>query len=405
MSAAVEFRDVDILFPRERGKKGEQSVAAAIARLDAGAGRDELSAECNVILGVAGASLAIEPGEICVMMGLSGSGKSTLLRAANGLNTGPRGQVMVAVGDGAIDVARCSADDLRRIRRGRVAMVFQQFGLLPWRTVAENVGLGLELRGEPAAERQRIVATQLELVGLADWGKHAVGELSGGMQQRVGLARAFATNADILLMDEPFSALDPLIRDKLQDELLALQARVRKTILFVSHDLDEALRLGDRISIMRHGRIVQTGTAQDIVLRPADDYVAEFVRRMNPLKVLTGAMVMRGREALDDGSGALVLDVSRRYRLHTDAAGAAAELRVDGAAHPLRTVEDEDACTEGEHCVVVAPASITLQGLIHLRRRTGHPVLLADAGRILGVAGDAEIIAALSARRGTRENP
>jgi glycine betaine/proline transport system ATP-binding protein len=405
MSAAVEFRDVDILFPRERGKKGERSVAAAIARLDAGAGRDELSAECNVILGVAGASLAIEPGEICVMMGLSGSGKSTLLRAANGLNPVTRGQVLVADGDGAIDVARCAASDLRRIRRGRVAMVFQQFGLLPWRTVAENVGLGLELRGEPSAERQRIVASQLELVGLADWGKHAVGELSGGMQQRVGLARAFATNADILLMDEPFSALDPLIRDKLQEELLALQARVKKTIVFVSHDLDEALRLGDRISIMRHGRIVQTGTAQDIVLRPADDYVAEFVRRMNPLKVLTGAMVMRAREALDDGGGAVFLDVARRYRLQTDATGSAAELRIDGTTHPLRAVEDEDACGEGERCVVVAPASITLQGLIHLRRRTGHPVLLAESGRILGVAGDAEIIAALSARRGTGENP
>ena len=403
MRAAVEFRDVDILFPRERGKKGERSVAAAIARLDAGAGRDELSAECNVILGVAGASLAIEPGEICVMMGLSGSGKSTLLRAANGLNPVTRGQVLVADGAGAIDVARCAAFDLRRIRRGRVAMVFQQFGLLPWRTVAENVGLGLELRGETAAERKRIVEKQLELVGLADWGKHAVAELSGGMQQRVGLARAFATNADILLMDEPFSALDPLIRDKLQDELLALQARVKKTILFVSHDLDEALRLGDRISIMRHGRIVQTGTAQDIVLRPADDYVAEFVRRMNPLKVLTGAMVMRAREALEDGGGALFLDVARRYRLRVDSSGSAAELRLDGTAHPLRAVEDEEACAEGEHCVVVAPASITLQGLIHLRRRTGHPVLLAESGRILGVAGDAEIIAALSARRGRGE--
>ena len=405
MSAAVEFRDVDILFPRDRGRKGERAVAAALARLDAGAARDELSAECNVILGVAGATLAVAPGEICVMMGLSGSGKSTLLRAANGLNPVTRGKVLVADGDGVIDVARCSADDLRRVRRARVAMVFQQFGLLPWRTVAENVGLGLELRGEPTAGRQRIVAEQLELVGLADWGNHSVAELSGGMQQRVGLARAFATNADILLMDEPFSALDPLIRDKLQDELLALQARVRKTILFVSHDLDEALRLGDRISIMRHGRIVQTGTAQDIVLRPADDYVAEFVRRMNPLKVLTGAMVMRGRDALAREGGSLCLDEARRYRLFVDASGAAAEVRIDGAAHPLRAVADEEACEEGERSLLVAPASITLQGLIHLRRRTGHPVLLADAGRILGVAGDAEIIAALSARRGTAEVP
>ena len=178
-------------------------------------------------------------------------------------------------------------------------MVFQQFGLLPWRTVEDNVGLGLELRGESADARRRIVAEKLELVGLTQWADRQVAELSGGMQQRVGLARAFATDADILLMDEPFSALDPLIRTKLQDELLALQERVKKTILFVSHDLDEALRLGDRISIMQNGRIVQTGTAQDIVLRPADDYVAEFVQHMNPLTVLTGAMVMR--KARTDG--------------------------------------------------------------------------------------------------------
>jgi glycine betaine/proline transport system ATP-binding protein len=400
MSAAVEFREVDILFPRERGRRGAQALAAALVKLDAGGTRDEISAECGVIVGVAGASLAVAPGEICVMMGLSGSGKSTLLRAANGLNPVTRGQALVADTNGPIDVARCAASDLRRLRRQRVAMVFQQFGLLPWRTVAENVGLGLELRGESAAGRQRIVRQQLELVGLSDWGHCAVSELSGGMQQRVGLARAFATDADILLMDEPFSALDPLIRDKLQDELLALQARVKKTILFVSHDLDEALRLGDRISIMRNGRIVQTGTAQDIVLRPADDYVAEFVRRMNPLKVLTGAMVMRELECAD---GALWLDAARRYRLQLDAGGAPAGLSLDGAAHPLRAVDNEEACADDERCVVVAPASITLQGLIHLRRRTGHPVLLADGMQVLGVAGETEIIAALSARRGTWE--
>ncbi len=398
MNAALEFQDVDILFCREQGRKSARAIRDALARLDAGATREDISAACGVVVGVAGASLGIAPGEICVMMGLSGSGKSTLLRAANGLTAVTRGRVLVDDATAPIDVGNCSTESLRRLRRERVAMVFQQFGLLPWRTVADNVGLGLELRGEPAAERRKIVAEQLELVGLSQWADRDVGELSGGMQQRVGLARAFATKADILLMDEPFSALDPLIRDKLQDELLALQERVRKTILFVSHDLDEALRLGDRISIMQHGRIVQTGAAQDIVLRPADDYVAEFVRHMNPLKVLTGAMIMRKCEQMDRADGALCLDDARHYQLKLDSHQAPVELRLDGQAHPLRVVGDDAECAEDERCMIVAPSSLSLQSLIDLRRRTGHPVLLAEGGQVLGVCGETEIISALAAR-------
>ena len=398
MNAALEFQDVDILFCREQGRKGARAIRDALARLDAGSSREEISAASGVVVGVAGASLSIAPGEICVMMGLSGSGKSTLLRAANGLTAVTRGRVLVDDATAPIDVGHCSTQSLLRLRRERIAMVFQQFGLLPWRTVADNVGLGLELRGEPVAERRRIVAEQLELVGLSQWADRDVGELSGGMQQRVGLARAFATKADILLMDEPFSALDPLIRDKLQDELLALQERVRKTILFVSHDLDEALRLGDRISIMHNGRIVQTGSAQDIVLRPADDYVAEFVRHMNPLTVLTGAMIMRKCGQMDRADGALFLDDARRYQLKLDSQQAPVELRLDGQPHPLRVVGDDAVCAEDERCVIVAPASLSLQSLIDLRRRTGHPVLLAEGGQVLGVCGETEIICALAAR-------
>ena len=398
MNAALEFQDVDILFCREQGRKGARAIRDALARLDAGSSREEISAASGVVVGVAGASLSIAPGEICVMMGLSGSGKSTLLRAANGLTAVTRGRVLVDDATAPIDVGHCSTQSLLRLRRERIAMVFQQFGLLPWRTVADNVGLGLELRGEPVAERRRIVAEQLELVGLSQWADRDVGELSGGMQQRVGLARAFATKADILLMDEPFSALDPLIRDKLQDELLALQERVRKTILFVSHDLDEALRLGDRISIMHNGRIVQTGSAQDIVLRPADDYVAEFVRHMNPLTVLTGAMIMRKCGQMDRADGALYLDDARRYQLKLDSQQAPVELRLDGQPHPLRVVGDDAVCAEDERAVIVAPASLSLQSLIDLRRRTGHPVLLAEGGQVLGVCGETEIICALAAR-------
>ncbi len=232
-------------------------------------------------------SLSVRRGETLVLMGLSGSGKSTLLRAVNGLNPVCRGMVRVHDGEKAVDVTGAGPDVLRRLRLHQVAMVFQQFGLLPWRTVRENVGLGLELAGQNPSERRAKVEEQLELVGLADWADRKVNELSGGMQQRVGLARAFATEAPILLMDEPFSALDPLIRSRLQDELLDLQSRLRRTIIFVSHDLDEALKIGNRISLMQGGRIIQTGTGRDLVIRPATPHVAEFVTTIDPMTVLT----------------------------------------------------------------------------------------------------------------------
>jgi glycine betaine/proline transport system ATP-binding protein len=290
VSAALEFRAIDILFCAKAGRRAHAAAfAEALSALDAGASRTDIAAKTGVVVGVANASLSVARGEISVLMGLSGSGKSTLLRAANGLNRVTRGQVLVGDGETRVDIgARCDPATLRRIRRQRVAMVFQQFGLLPWRTVRDNVGFGLELRGDPPEQRRSIINAQLELVGLSQWAERYCSELSGGMQQRVGLARALATDADILLMDEPFSALDPLIRRKLQDELLALQERVRKTILFVSHDLDEALKLGDKVTIMEGGRIVQSGTGRDIVERPADDYVAEFVRHVNPRTAIKG---------------------------------------------------------------------------------------------------------------------
>jgi glycine betaine/proline transport system ATP-binding protein len=289
VTAALEFRAVDILFRARAGRAGAAALEQALALLDAGGTRSEIVEKTGVVVGIANASLSVERGAISVLMGLSGSGKSTLLRAANGLNLVTRGQVLVSDGDATVDIgANCDPATLRRIRRVRIAMVFQQFGLLPWRTVRDNIGFGLELRGDPPEERRRIVDQQLELVGLSQWAERYCSELSGGMQQRVGLARALATNADVLLMDEPFSALDPLIRRKLQDELLALQERVRKTILFVSHDLDEALKLGDKVTILEGGRIVQTGTGRDIIERPADEYVAEFVRHVNPRTAIKG---------------------------------------------------------------------------------------------------------------------
>ncbi|WP_095590375.1 choline ABC transporter ATP-binding protein [Actibacterium ureilyticum] len=284
MTVAVDFDTVSIVF----GDRPD----SALPLMDAGQTRPEIQEATGQVLGVHDCKLQVKTGEILVLMGLSGSGKSTLLRAVNGLNPVVRGAVRVNDGQDMVDITHADAPTLRRMRRRHVAMVFQQFGLLPWRTVAENVGLGLELDGMPKSERADKVAAQLDLVHLSDWADRKVGELSGGMQQRVGLARAFATEAPILLMDEPFSALDPLIRTRLQDELIELQQKLKRTIIFVSHDLDEAFKIGDRIAIMEGGRIVQCGTPQEIFSNPVNDYVADFVAHMNPLGVLCARDVM-----------------------------------------------------------------------------------------------------------------
>ncbi|CDI09253.1 choline ABC transporter ATP-binding protein [Agrobacterium pusense] len=302
MSDAIIFGNVDIVF----GDRPD----AALPMIDRGSTRDEINAETGLVLGVANASLSVSEGEILVLMGLSGSGKSTLLRAVNGLAPVVRGNVGVKTKTGFVDPYRSTAKSLRDLRMHTVSMVFQQFGLLPWRNVADNVGFGLELSGVPEAERKRMVAEQLELVNLSAWADRNVGELSGGMQQRVGLARAFATGAPILLMDEPFSALDPLIRSRLQDELLEFQSRLKKTILFVSHDLDEAFRIGNRIAMMEGGRIIQCGTPQQIVKQPATQYVADFVQNMNPISMLTAADVMK--RGVDERNGQMTVAATAR---------------------------------------------------------------------------------------------
>ncbi|MFQ5774905.1 MAG: choline ABC transporter ATP-binding protein [Kiloniellaceae bacterium] len=387
--SVVEFRGVDVIF----GKAPED----ALALLDRGEDRESILALTGNVLGVAGATLAIEEGEICVLMGLSGSGKSTLLRCVNGLNKATRGQVLVRDGEVAIDVVRCDPATLRRLRMNRIAMVFQQFALLPWRSVHENVGLGLELRGMAKEERDRIVEEKLRLVGLEQWKDKYAHELSGGMQQRVGLARAFATDADILLMDEPFSALDPLIRNHLQDELLALQRRLRKTIIFVSHDLDEALKIGTHIAIMDGGRIVQYGEPEEIVLNPANDYVAEFVAHMNPLKVLRGGSLMTPVERLRRQGDAVLLDREGRFRIVLDGDGAPCGVTVDGKAVELLHIDpDSDApalerLATGPVALIAAPTSMSMHDAIQLRHSSGHPVALLEDGRLVGVCGDEEI--------------
>jgi len=389
MSAVLEFDKVDILFAANVGRRRDAALQSALELLDAGRDRTEIETATGVVVGVSQANLSVQRGQISVLMGLSGSGKSTLLRAANGLNPVTRGRVLVNDGERQVDVARCDAKTLRRLRRRTIAMIFQQFGLLPWRTVRENVGLGLELRGEPATEHRRIVDEKLQLVGLERWADRYGHELSGGMQQRVGLARAFATDAPILLMDEPFSALDPLIRSKLQDELLALQARVKKTILFVTHDLDEALKLGNQTSVLEGGRIVQTGKSEDIVLRPASAYVGEFVQHMNPLSVLNGRMVMRPWTELVADGDRRWLDPAQQYSAALDPEGRPLAVLREGQPLELRTAGEEGSG------LLVADVETPLRQLIQWCK-SGHPVLLAEAGAVRGVCGPTEVIRALA---------
>lgn len=393
MSVAVEFKNVDIVFGKEQ--------QTALKMIDAGASRAEILAATGAVLGCAGASLTVEQGEISVLMGLSGSGKSTLLRAVNGLNKVTRGEVIVHDGDWAADVVSCPSAELRKIRRECVAMVFQQFALLPWRTVRENVGFGLELAGVPAAQRKERVAAQLELVGLSQWADKYAHELSGGMQQRVGLARAFATEAPILLMDEPFSALDPLIRTKLQDELLALQERLHKTIIFVSHDLEEALKIGNRITIMEGGHIVQTGAPEEIVLSPANDYVRDFISNVNPLSVLTAWNVMRDRRDLSDaGEGWVWLDRRKTTRFQLDANGLVTGAERNGRPAIWTSCDPFEALPEDAHQVYWAKPGTPLKAVMQAmhQSQTAPVALFDESSRFVGAIGIRDVLRAVLRR-------
>jgi len=253
-----------------------------------GATKEEVRDETNHTVGLDNVSLSIKEGEIFVCMGLSGSGKSTLIRHINRLIDPTSGAVTV---DG-VDVLKLNHNELLEFRKQSMSMVFQRFGLFPHKTIIENVAFGLEVQKVPAEERNETARMQIESVGLQGFEDQYPAQLSGGMQQRVGLARALATNPQILLMDEAFSALDPLIRSDMQNQLIDLQAKLKKTIVFITHDLDESLRLGDHIGILNGGRLVQVGRPEDIIINPADDYVKAFVKDVNRSKVLRAKTVM-----------------------------------------------------------------------------------------------------------------
>ncbi|QDP39722.1 quaternary amine ABC transporter ATP-binding protein [Radiobacillus deserti] len=267
----------------------------AIKLLNEGKTKDEILKKTGNTVGVNRASFEVEAGEIFVIMGLSGSGKSTLVRLINRLIEPTEGSVLI---DGE-DLAKMDKQSLRQVRRDKLSMVFQRFALFPHRTILENAEFGLEVQGIDKEKRQQKAKESLELVGLGNYIHQYPGQLSGGMQQRVGLARALANDPEVLLMDEAFSALDPLIRKEMQDELLELQESMQKTILFITHDLDEALRIGDRIALMKDGSIVQIGTPEEILVNPANDYVEKFVEDVDRSKVLTAEHIMKRPETIN----------------------------------------------------------------------------------------------------------
>lgn len=283
---------------------GQRAQEALVDIRANGTSKSEVLEKYNCVIGVADASMQIRPGEIFCVMGLSGSGKSTLVRHINRLLEPTAGQIIV----NGVDIMAMSPDALRRYRNEHIAMVFQNFALMPHRSVLDNIAMPLEIRGISKNQRMDAAQRTIEMVELTGWGNKFAHELSGGMQQRVGLARALAADPEILLMDEPFSALDPLIRRQLQNEFMQLASGFNKTTVFITHDLDEAVRIGDRIAIMRDGRVIQIGTPEEIVMSPADDYVADFVAGISRLKIVRAHAVMQPIEAWEERNGSLSAD-------------------------------------------------------------------------------------------------
>lgn len=367
MTKRIEIRGLYKIFGKD--------VPAALRMVRAGMGKAQLLAETGHVLGVENVSLAVPAGSVSVIMGLSGSGKSTLARCINRIHDPDAGEVLL---DGE-DIAKASQVRLREIRRTRISMVFQNFALLPKQTVISNVAFGLKLRGMGREERLRKAGEVLEVVGLSAWANHLPDALSGGMRQRVGLARALATDADILIMDEAFSALDPLIRGEMQTELLRLQTMLRKTIVFITHDFQEALRIGTRIAIMADGRVIRDGTPREVVLDPQSDYVAAFTQNVDRTRLFDAASLLTqelqqpGRFTLDANGRVLGVqggggfDIVRGDMMLIDVAQ-----RVT-ADRPMAVVDDRD-CFIGR----LTPEAL-LAGLSGPRTSTAASARSSDA--------------------------
>lgn len=390
METILEVKHLSKIF----GKKQK----AALEMVKTGKNKSEIFKKTGATVGVYDASLEVKKGEIFVIMGLSGSGKSTLVRMLNRLIEPSAGSILLE----GKDISTMSADQLREVRRHDINMVFQSFALFPHKTILENTEFGLELRGVPKEERQRLAEKALDNSGLLDFKDQYPNQLSGGMQQRVGLARALANSPKILLMDEAFSALDPLIRREMQDELLDLQDSMKQTIIFISHDLNEALRIGDRIALMKDGQIMQIGTGEEILTNPANDFVREFVEDVDRSKVLTAQNIMikplTTTVELDGPQVALnrmhneevsmLMATNRRRQLVGSlTADAAIEARKKGL--PLSEVIDRDVRTVSKDTIIT--------DILPLIYDSSAPIAVTDDNnRLLGVIIRGRVIEALA---------
>ena len=368
-----------------------------------GVDNNQIRKKTRQVVGVREVSFAVEAGESFVIMGLSGSGKSTLIRCINHLIRPTSGEIFV---DNE-DITKMSGKRLMQIRRSRMSMVFQKFALIPNRTILENVTFGLEVQDVPKKQRYIKARQAIEMVGLQEWENYYPHNLSGGMQQRVGIARALATDPDILLMDEPFSALDPLIRQEMQDELLALQEKLQKTIIFITHDLDEALKIGDRIALMKDGVIVQMGQPEDILLSPASEYVARFVENINRSKALTASAVMvKPRTVVYPKDGPMTaLRVMERF-------GISSLFVVDRAGHLQGYITAEDAFAAAEKGIKqldgfiqkdmpVTGPEVILSELLEVMAHTKVPIaVVTDDDLLKGVLVRGSVIAGMAGIKG-----
>ncbi|ANT63887.1 quaternary amine ABC transporter ATP-binding protein [Prosthecochloris sp. CIB 2401] len=384
------------------------SPSRAFALIDEGKSKEEILRKTGNTLGINNASFTVEKQETFVIMGLSGSGKSTVIRCLNRLIEPSRGEVLI---DGQ-DIMKMNKRELLQTRRNKLSMVFQQFALLPHRTVLSNVEYGLELSGMEKGEREQRAMKALEQVGLKGYEQQYPSELSGGMQQRVGLARALANDPEVLLMDEAFSALDPLIRTQMQDELIELQASMQKTIIFITHDLDEALKLGDRIAIMKDGEVIQIGTPEQILTNPANDYVRAFVQNVDQTKIITVSSIMLKAPTVGlhkEGPKAAIRKMEQARIPAIMAVDAARKLKgivtIDDAVRLVREKKDDLTPVVSDQVFTTTPDT-PIANLLTTALETSMPVAVLDEeGRLMGVVDRASILAELSKSMEDEETP